>query len=90
MRARQTENYCKTCGIFRDLLLAVGPPSLTLKENDVNHNHLSALRNKHADLEQKLEREEHRPFPDTSIILSLKKQKLHLKDVLMQESALTG
>jgi hypothetical protein len=70
--------------------LAVGPPSLTLKENDVNNNHLSALRSKHADLEQKLQREEHRPFPDTGIIHSLKKQKLHLKDVLMQESAVTS
>ncbi len=56
----------------------------------MNNNHLSALRSKHADLEQKLQREEHRPFPDTGIIHSLKKQKLHLKDVLMQESAVTG
>jgi hypothetical protein len=56
----------------------------------VNNNHLSALRSKHADLEQKLEHEEHRPFPDTSTILNLKKQKLHLKDVLRQASALTG
>jgi hypothetical protein len=70
--------------------LAVGPPSLTLKENDVNINHLSALRSKHADLEQKLEHEENRPFPDTNIILTLKKQKLHLKDVLMQGSVVTG
>ena len=56
----------------------------------MNINHLSALRSKHADLEQKLQHEEHRPFPDTGIILSLKKQKLHLKDVLMQEPAVTG
>ena len=56
----------------------------------MNNNHLSALRSKHADLEQKLEHEEHRPFPDTSTILNLKKQKLHLKDVLRQASALTG
>ncbi|HQS12932.1 MAG: hypothetical protein B7Y62_05215 [Sphingomonadales bacterium 35-56-22] len=56
----------------------------------MNINHLSALRSKHADLEQKLEHEENRPFPDTNVILSLKKQKLHLKDVLMQSSAVTG
>ena len=56
----------------------------------MNINHLSALRSKHADLEQKLEHEENRPFPDTNIILSLKKQKLHLKDVLMHGSAVTG
>ena len=55
----------------------------------MNNNHLSALRNKHAELEQKLEREENRPFPDTKTILDLKKQKLQLKDVLVHESALT-
>lgn len=56
----------------------------------MNNNHLSALRNKHAELDQKLEREESRPFPDSSIILNLKKQKLQLKDVLVQESTLTS
>ena len=56
----------------------------------MHNNHLSALRNKHAELEQKLEREESRPFPDSRIILDLKKQKLHLKDVILHESALTG
>jgi hypothetical protein len=61
-----------------------------LKENDVHNNHLSALRNKHAELVQKLEREESRPFPDSRTILDLKKQKLHLKDVILHESALTG
>jgi len=56
----------------------------------VHNNHLSALRNKHAELVQKLEREESRPFPDSRTILDLKKQKLHLKDVILHESALTG
>ena len=56
----------------------------------MNNNHLSALRNKHAALGQKLEREESRPSPDSKIILNLKKQKLHLKYVLMHGSALTG
>ncbi len=56
----------------------------------MHNNHLSALRNKHAELEQKLEREESRPFPDSRTILDLKKQKLHLKDVILHESALTG
>ncbi len=58
--------------------------------NDMNNNHLSALRTKHAELDQKLEREESRPFPDSNMIHNLKKQKLQLKDVLLQESALTG
>jgi len=65
-------------------------PSLRLKENDVHNNHLSALHIKHAELEQKLEREENRPLPDSRIILNLKKQKLHLKDVILHETALTG
>jgi hypothetical protein len=56
----------------------------------VHNNHLSALRNKHAELEQKLEREENRPFSDSRTILDLKKQKLHLKDVILHESASTG
>jgi uncharacterized protein len=41
---------------------------------------------KHAELEDKLEREESRPLPDTNLIHALKKQKLHLKDTLMQET----
>jgi uncharacterized protein len=53
----------------------------------VNNNHMSALRIKHADLEAKLEREETRPMPDSELILSLKKQKLHIKDVMAQEMA---
>jgi uncharacterized protein len=52
----------------------------------VNNSHMSALRLKHAELEAKLERETNRPLPDTGLIHSLKKQKLHLKDMLTQES----
>jgi uncharacterized protein len=52
----------------------------------VNNSHMSALRMKHAELEDKLEREENRPLPDTNLIHSLKKQKLQLKDILKQES----
>ena len=47
---------------------------------------MSAMRTKHAELEAKLEREENRPLPDTGLIHSLKKKKLQLKDMLMQES----
>jgi uncharacterized protein len=50
----------------------------------VNSSHMSALRIKHADLEAKLEREETRPLPDSELILTLKKQKLQIKDVLAQ------
>ena len=56
----------------------------------MHNNHQSALRNKHAELEQKLEREENRPLPDSKTILDLKKQKLHLKDVILHETASTA
>lgn len=56
----------------------------------MHNNHLSALHNKHAELEQKLEREENRPFPDSRTVVDLKKQKLHLKDVILHGSASTG
>lgn len=56
------------------------------KENEVNSSHISALRIKHAELEDKLDREENRPLPDTNLIHELKKQKLHLKDVITQGS----
>ena len=56
----------------------------------MHNNHLSALRNKHAELEQKLEREENRPLPDSKTILDLKKQKLYLKEAILHETASTG
>jgi hypothetical protein len=51
----------------------------------VNKGHLSALQLKHAELEEQLELENNRPFPDDDLIHRLKKQKLHLKDVMTQE-----
>lgn len=53
----------------------------------MNSNHMSALRTKHAELEDRLDREENRPLPDSDLIHTLKKQKLHLKDVIAQELA---
>ena len=42
-----------------------------------------ALSNKHAALQAKIDAEEHRPYPDDTIIGSLKKAKLKLKDVIL-------
>jgi uncharacterized protein len=53
----------------------------------VNNSHMSALRVKHQELEDKLEREENRPLPDSRLVLNLKKQKLHLKDVMAKDMA---
>lgn len=71
--------------MIRDLLAQLVVESHN-KENKVNNSHMSALRIKHADLEDKLEREENRPLPDTSLIHNLKKQKLQIKDEIAQVS----
>jgi uncharacterized protein len=52
----------------------------------VNNSHMSALRMKHTELESKLANEENRPFPDSKLIITLKKQKLHLKDIMTHEA----
>jgi len=46
-------------------------------------NHMSALRKKHEALERKINEEETRPLPDTIRIHSLKKEKLRLKEELL-------
>jgi hypothetical protein len=43
------------------------------------------LRGKHAELEHLIEEEENRPRPDPSIVHSLKKQKLKIKDEIQRE-----
>ena len=47
-------------------------------------SHQSALENKHAALDQRLEQEKHRPAPDTMMIAELKKRKLRLKQEIAQ------
>lgn len=42
--------------------------------------HHSALRAKHASLDQRLAEESHRPLPDSALIADLKKRKLRLKE----------
>jgi hypothetical protein len=49
----------------------------------MDQNHMSALRNKHEALERKINEEETRPQPDTIRINSLKKEKLRLKEELL-------
>jgi uncharacterized protein len=53
----------------------------------VNTGHMIALQTKHAELDMQIERENNRPHPDEDLIHRLKKQKLHLKDILVQEAA---
>jgi hypothetical protein len=42
--------------------------------------HVEALRAKHAELENLIDEEEHRPHPDDLVITELKRQKLRIKD----------
>ncbi|HEX8401131.1 MAG TPA: DUF465 domain-containing protein [Allosphingosinicella sp.] len=42
--------------------------------------HISALANKHADLDARIAREEQRPQPDMATLSRLKKEKLKLKE----------
>jgi hypothetical protein len=45
--------------------------------------HLESLKTKHADLDAKIAAEECRPHPDDDVIHDLKKQKLRIKDTLV-------
>lgn len=47
-------------------------------------SHQAALQNKHAILDQRIAQESLRPLPDTILIAELKKQKLKLKQELIQ------
>lgn len=49
--------------------------------------HAAALKSKHAELEQLLLSESNRPHPDQDLITDLKKQKLRIKDALVQLKA---
>lgn len=46
----------------------------------MENGHLSALQAKHAGLDAKIKSENSRPFPDATLVASLKKQKLRLKE----------
>ena len=45
-------------------------------------SHVSALQLKHAGLDRQLQREMSRPMPDNSIVQTLKKRKLRIKEEL--------
>lgn len=46
--------------------------------------HINALNKKHADLDEKIQNEENRPAPDSTILHELKKEKLVLKDEMVR------
>jgi len=43
-------------------------------------SHLSALKSRHADLDEKIADEERRPSPDATLVAQMKKQKLRIKE----------
>jgi len=46
--------------------------------------HVESLKSKHADLDHLIELEEHRPLPNPSVIMELKRLKLRIKDEIAQ------
>ncbi|MDF0543498.1 YdcH family protein [Sphingobium sp. H39-3-25] len=48
----------------------------------MDNSHISALQAKHAGLDARIRSENSRPMPDTSLLATLKKQKLRLKEEL--------
>ena len=46
------------------------------------HEHVDSLRAKHARLEQQIDEEQHRPLPDSGILIKLKREKLRLKEAI--------
>ena len=46
--------------------------------------HVAALRAKHAELEQRIELESQRPHPDETTLHALKREKLRIKDQIVQ------
>ena len=49
--------------------------------------HLEQLQNKHAKLDEKIQRELRHPIPDTLRIAQMKKEKLQLKEQMQQMKA---
>ncbi|BBB08069.1 MULTISPECIES: DUF465 domain-containing protein [Sphingopyxis] len=46
-------------------------------------SHLSALKSRHANLDEKIANEERRPAPDMAALAQLKKQKLKVKEEML-------
>jgi hypothetical protein len=46
------------------------------------HEHVDSLRAKHARLEQQIDEEQHRPLPDSTVLVKLKREQLRLKDAI--------
>lgn len=47
-------------------------------------DHIEALRNRHRSLEEAIDREVRRPLPNPEAVADLKRQKLRIKDEIVQ------
>ena len=56
------------------------------KEDKMDSSHISALHAKHAGLDARIRNEAARPAPDQQLVATLKKQKLQIKQELVQSS----
>jgi hypothetical protein len=50
--------------------------------------HLEALKQRHASLDSRIQEEDHRPRPDSTMLTRLKLEKLHLKEKMEKMSTL--
>jgi hypothetical protein len=48
------------------------------------HDHIEALRAKHAELDRAIDQENKRPLPNQDAVSDLKRQKLRIKDEIFQ------
>ncbi|MCF8707044.1 YdcH family protein [Rhizorhapis sp. SPR117] len=48
----------------------------------MDNSHISALQAKHAGLDARIKAEKSRPMPDATVLATLKKQKLRIKEEL--------
>ena len=53
-------------------------------------DYIDSLRTKHAQLEQVILEESHRPLPDQALLSQLKKQKLRIKDEIARLTTVQG
>jgi hypothetical protein len=65
---------------------ALKSAALTLARRNCmsQQDRIEALKEKHASLERAIDEESHRPLPDQAAIYDLKRQKLRIKDEIVQ------
>lgn len=68
----------------RERVIYSSIPTLMKESKVMQEAHLSALSAKHSLIDQKIAAEIRRPLPDQSLLATLKKQKLRLKEEIVR------